>query len=286
MAYPNDPRRWRALMTGFEADQQLRRLKNSAQPEDGVKDRARLDAIMKDPDAPAEIRSEAAFTRVMTYISELSFGEGAYINFYREAAAFMAKNTDPKEASRMKMIELHVIAQDPSPRGDDMLKPLVSDADEKVAKVATDLANKRSTIAGLRTKPVDLAFTAADGQEVDLAKMRGKVILVDFWASWCGPCLAEMPNVVAIYKKLHDQGFEVIGISLDDNKDNMAAAIKRQKMTWPQYFDGLGWENKIGRRYGIDAIPATWLIDKKGVVRESNLRGPKLEAAVTRLLQE
>lgn len=288
-AYPADPRRWRALLAGFDADLQKRRILRTGRPTDGAEDRARLDAMLKAADAPADVKSEAAFTRVMTYVDEINTGaapETVYGEFYAQAATFLGKNTDPAEDTRMKMIELHVLAQDRTKHGDEVLKALVSDKDGQVALKAREITAKRVAVGELKTKPVELEFTAVGGEAVNLASMRGKVILVDFWASWCAPCLAEIPNVAAAYNKLHDKGFEVIGISLDDDKDQMLAAVKRHKMAWPQYFDGQGFKNKISSRYGIDAIPVTWLIDKKGLLRESNLHGPALEEAVSRLLGE
>lgn len=121
---------------------------------------------------------------------------------------------------------------------------------------------------------------------MDLEKLRGKVVLVDFWASWCSPCIAEMPNVVATYQKLHGKGFEVIGISLDQDKEAMEGSIKKLGMPWQQYFDGKGWQNTISTAFGIDSIPAAWLIDKKGMLRETGLRGEALGAAVEKLLAE
>ena len=116
------------------------------------------------------------------------------------------------------------------------------------------------------SKPLDLKFTAVDGEKIDLAKMRGKVVLLDFWATWCPPCRAEVPDVVATYKKFHDQGFEVIGISLDHDKDAMLGFTQEHGMVWPQYFDGQGWDNAISSGFGIDEIPAMLLIGKDGKV--------------------
>lgn len=127
---------------------------------------------------------------------------------------------------------------------------------------------------------MEFAFTALDGSEVDLAKMTDKVILVDFWATWCGPCIAEMPNVIAAHQKYKARGFDVVGVSLDDNADSLKKFVTDNGMNWPQYFDGKGWENEIAQRFGIRTIPATFLIGKGGKVVASNLRGSALEEAI------
>jgi thiol-disulfide isomerase/thioredoxin len=122
------------------------------------------------------------------------------------------------------------------------------------------------------SKPLDLKFTAVDGSSVDLSKLRGKVVLIDFWATWCPPCRGEVPNVVAAYQKYHDKGFEIIGISLDQDKDAMLAYTKQNGMAWPQYFDGKGWSNDISSSLGIHSIPAMWLVDQKGMLVTTNGR--------------
>jgi thiol-disulfide isomerase/thioredoxin len=133
---------------------------------------------------------------------------------------------------------------------------------------------------------MEIAFTATDGSAVDLAKMKDKVVLVDFWATWCGPCVGEMPNVIAAYEQFHEKGFEVIGISLDQDKGALDGFVKQRGMPWAQYFDGKGWENDLVKKYGIRGIPATFLIGKDGKVVASNLRGEELGAKVKELLGE
>jgi thiol-disulfide isomerase/thioredoxin len=124
-----------------------------------------------------------------------------------------------------------------------------------------------------RSKPLDLKYTAIDGAKVDLATMRGKVVLVDFWATWCPPCREEVPKVVAAYNKYHAQGFDIVGVSLDQSKKAMLAFTKQNGMVWPQYFDGKGWDNNISKRFGITAIPAMWLVNKQGMVVSTNASG-------------
>ena len=162
-------------------------------------------------------------------------------------------------------------------------------ANEILASKASDNAKqqargllKRLDILG---HPVELKFTAVDGREVDLAKLSGKVVLIDFWATWCGPCVGELPHVKEAYSKLHDKGFEIVSISFDQSQDQLEKFVKKEKMEWPQFFDGKGWGNKFGQEFGINAIPTMWLIDKKGNVRDLNARD-NLAGKVERMLAE
>ena len=133
------------------------------------------------------------------------------------------------------------------------------------------------------SKPLDLKYTAVDGSSVDLSKLRGKVVLVDFWATWCPPCRGEVPNVVAAYQKYHDKGFEIVGVSLDQDKDALTSFIKTHGMVWPQYFDGKGWDNAIATANGVRSIPAMWLIGKDGKLITKNAR-EDLDGDVARAL--
>lgn len=132
-------------------------------------------------------------------------------------------------------------------------------------------------------EPVELKFHPVKGSNVNLAELKGKVVLIDFWATWCGPCVRELPNVKAAYQKLHDKGFEILGISLDDNRSTLTKFLKDNDMPWPQYFDGKGWDNEIATRYGVRSIPAMWLVGKDGKLVSTDVRG-QLEAMVEKEL--
>jgi len=123
-----------------------------------------------------------------------------------------------------------------------------------------------------------------DGKPLSLAKYKGKIVLIDFWATWCPPCLQELPNVRRIYAKYHDKGFEIIGISLDEDKDTLAGFIKEKEMTWPQYYDGKQWQNKMALKYGVTQIPSTYLLGKDGKIIAKQLRGEELDSAVAKAL--
>ena len=170
----------------------------------------------------------------------------------------------------------------PGDKAKEMAKEIAANAtDEEVRERATLLVKK----LGLIGNPVALKFTALDKRAVDVAKLTGKVVLVDFWATWCGPCVKEIPNVRAAFEKLNAKGFEIVGISFDQQIEKLTAFVEKEKMAWPQYFDGKGWENDFGKEFGITGLPAMWLIDKKGNLRDMNAR-EDLVAKVEKLLAE
>lgn len=133
----------------------------------------------------------------------------------------------------------------------------------------------------------DFSFTPLRGtEEMSLSDLRGKVVLLDFWATWCGPCMEELPNVISIYREFHDQGFEIVGISLDMDEDALRSVLEDRDIPWVQYFDGKGWDNEIAGLYRVFGIPATFLLDRTGTIRYRDLRGEELKEKVAELLAE
>jgi thiol-disulfide isomerase/thioredoxin len=286
--YPTDPRHYAAQMISIQSSMQLARIPGAdgakADPEE---QRKQLAAIIAAPDAPEDVKGEATFVSVLALTPQLDSEKPETANAVLKAADdFLAQYGTHKLAAQMRQMQLQVASQTKTPEAEAVLAKLAAGDDARLADAAKQMLTQQQKMKDLKTKPVDLKFTATDGKEVSLEALRGKVVLVDFWASWCGPCIGEMPNVVATYKKLHEKGFEILGISLDQDKGAMEEALKKQGMTWQQYFDGKGWQNAISTSFGISSIPAAWLIDKKGMLRDTGLRGEALGSGVEKLLAE
>ncbi len=155
---------------------------------------------------------------------------------------------------------------------------------------ATEASQARAVIANLKMVDAKVAPTfvvkSHTGDELSLEKFKGKIVLLDFWASWCLPCRIDMPEVRKIWKQYGSDRFAIIGINLDSSRPPFEAYMKEEGITWLQYYDGLGWGNKISRLYGVYAIPHTVLIDQDGVIQATGLRGEVLSEKIGELLKK
>ncbi len=149
---------------------------------------------------------------------------------------------------------------------------------EMIKKNKEMMEKKKAVEIGKEAPEINLPDVT--GKELALSSFRGKVVLIDFWASWCGPCRKEMPTVVQAYKKYKDKGFEIYGVSLDKASEEWMEAIKQDGITWPQVSDLKYWECEAARDYGISGIPFTVLLDKTGKIIAKNLRGAQLDKAI------
>ena len=187
-----------------------------------------------------------------------------------------------------ELLQLFTKLEEQSPENRSVFRKL-AEIHERLgnAELANEYRIKADPALALIGKTVpDFSAMDIDGNPISLEQYRGKVVLLDFWAVWCGPCIAEMPNVKAVYNSYKNEGFDIIGISLDTDEDRLRDYLKENDIPWRQVFSGEGWKSPVAQQYGIRAIPAPWLIAKDGTLITHQARGEKLEQLVAEAVKE
>lgn len=149
----------------------------------------------------------------------------------------------------------------------------------------TQMMVARAEATKIGNEAPELILPTPDNKELALSSLRGKVVLIDFWASWCGPCRKEMPNVKLVYQKYKDKGFEIYGVSLDKDRSAWLEAIEKDGLKWPQVSDLKFWQSEAAQTYAVQSIPHTVLIGKDGKILASGLRGAELDAKLAEVLK-
>lgn len=273
--FPQSPHRWEARMAILQIGNSLdmleeRRPDFAAQEEE-------LRSIADDTGAPENIRADAGLVLLQfaTVEFDTARSEAAARGLSTAIEKFLETHPGDARAPVLRLTEAQALENFDPERARALYAEAAENDNDQIAQAGKD----GIAAMDMRDKPLDLSFTAVDGRKVDLAGLRGKVVLIDFWATWCPPCVEEAPGVVETYGKFKDKGFEIVGISLDRDKKALEDFVARHKMTWPQFFDGEGWDNEMAKRFNIQSIPTMWLLDREGKLVDANPRS-RLEKAV------
>lgn len=234
---------------------------------------------LKDRDLPEPMRFQIRMNRVLRPFTRPSTQDKLAQLEEIEKGALGLQKEFPKRPEVIEILSLVARAYlendrlEPARR---LFKQIVSAASGE----AKD--NARASLRALDRlgKPVKMRFITLQGGAVDLQALKGKVVLVDFWATWNEACRAALPELKTLYDRFHAQGFEIVGVNFDSDRTMLDACLQREKLPWPQYFDGRMWKNKIGQEFEITTLPTVWLLDKQGRLRYLNPSenlAPKIE---------
>jgi thiol-disulfide isomerase/thioredoxin len=278
--FPQSPNRWEARMAILQIENSSASLEDREPEISGQKNE--LQSIADDSAAPANIRADAGL--VLLQISSMDFtrqrSEESARALHAAIDKFISTHPDDARAPILRLTQAQALeVYDPEQAAKLYREFTAGDDPDLVAAARSSLEAME-----LRTKPLELSFTATDGRKIDMTELRGKVVLIDFWATWCPPCVAEAPQLVETYKKYHERGLEIIGISLDQNREALEKFTKENGMTWPQFFDGKGWNNEFAQRFNIQSVPTMWLFGRDGKLKDASARGERLNSLIENAL--
>lgn len=267
-----------AVITGGKTQKEFSQLNASIKPELDKKKPINEEMV------PILIKSQGKGMDTIKRIKELS----ALMQPFN--SAINAKELAFLKANPDSYVSLSLVQERGSIIDPKTFEPLLNglSARLKQTDVVKTMFNKldvtKKTAIGVTAKE----FTQPDvnGKIVSLSSFKGKYVLLDFWASWCGPCRAENPHVLKAYHKFKDKNFDILAVSLDDKKDNWLKAVKDDALPWTQVSDLLGWKNQAAGFYAVTAIPQNFLIDPNGVIVAKNLRGEQLEKVLAKFLNK
>jgi thiol-disulfide isomerase/thioredoxin len=232
---------------------------------------ALLQPVIESPGAPTDARRQASRRLLEATADRFTEDDGApdVSGYVKQWDAWLARHDaafPDDDLGEILVLHLQFLADEAPEEAALLAEDYARRKDKTAADGARTVLEQVKSRRALATRPMELSFTALDGREVDFSKLRGKVVLVDFWATWCGPCMEEVPDVVDAYRRFKDKGFAVIGISLDEDRKALERSIRANGMGWPQKFSGKGWDEPLAKQCGVTAIPTMWLLNREGRV--------------------
>lgn len=262
--FPQDERAERANMRALIALKLAEKLGNGSEKEHFETLKQKLSPL------PAELGFllDAAYAMHLSELLEYEVNGVDLVVFSKEVELLVSRYPEQYDTGRMQLqLARSLVASGQLERGKAELKRVIeSGADEEFKELGRIVLSQVERV----DRPLVLEFKDLRGADVSLADYRGKVVLVDFWAMWCGPCLRALPKLKSLHQKLGDEHFEILGINFDGDPKALAGFVEKEKMNWPQYPGGEPGENKLGETFSIHQWPTVWLIDKKGVLRDIN----------------
>lgn len=279
--YPDDPRKWEARLWSARLAQF-----GAADREEGA-DFAVVEGDLREiadaKAASAEVRGDAQLMLFGMHLSQAAEASASLQPLRAELDRFAQAYPNHRQLGLARLGLARALGASDPEGARSLIRLVASGPDPAAAKAAGTMEK----ILDLTRKPIEMKFTAIDGRKVDLAALRGKVVLIDFWATWCAPCMARVGEMIELDRKHRAQGLVIIGISLDQKKQALEETLRNKGIGWPQYFDGRGFENEISSAYGIDGIPRLWLVNKRGLVVNTQAESSDdLASEIEKLLSE
>lgn len=279
-AHAEDPRHWDAELLALKYQQ----FPASADQRRAIFEHNEtvLKTILAAPDAPSKVKQDAERTVLRQHLDHLDLIASSEQATALEArlADYLRRFPEDPKAANMQVRRIDLWQRANPARAAALRDEMATSSDPKIATAAQG----RQAQQALGNVPLDWKLPALDGTSIDFASLRGKVVLVQFWASWCPDCAREMPTVLDMYRRFHGGGLEIVGVSLDRDKDALLATVKKKGITWPQFYDAKGWDNELAVRYGVRGIPELWLVDASGKVVATGVQVDQLASMIPPLL--
>ena len=239
-------------------------------------------------------------TRINDKLRQDKTNETDLADNLKEFDALVAKHTNAAPADRTQILvmkaQLYLQVLDEPEKALEIFKQIKNDyptaqlngnTESIISSLQGDIDRRKSREALVPGALFpDFSETDLKGKPLAISNYKGKVVLVDFWATWCMPCVLELPQVQQAYEKFHSKGFEIVGVSLDEDKGKLEQFIEQKKMPWPEFFDGKRWENKLAVKYGVDSTPTGYLLDRNGKIIAKLASADDLETEVAKALKE